>query len=354
MRHSRPVLVSLLTLASCEGDNSPCASWRPAEAAEVVVPTFPEGSPVARHGRLSVAEGSLRDAAGLPVQLRGVSNPGTLWHRWGRCNTDKSMAYLADLGVDVFRVVTYPVVDRSDWRDGDRAYETHPACYEDQVALFVNAASAQGMYSIIDWHVLGVDPNEHLAMAKEYWAHMSQAYAGRPDVLYEIANEPADTGWASIKRYAEVIIPIIRANDPDAIILVGTPGYSSELSGTSKDPIQGDNAHNIMYSYHFYAAGGEDYRPTTEEELLPYVGELPLFVTEWGPTETDGDGPLNYRNTSRYLEVLDEHQISWVTWSWSDTWRSSGLVDSCEDDRWSDKKLTEAGRLWRDALQDGR
>ena len=64
-----------------------------------------------------------------------------------------------------------------------------------------------------------------------------------------------------IKSYAEQIIPIIRANDPDGLIIVGTPAWSS--LGISDDPPSGDDilknrlsgefAHNVLYSFHFYA-----------------------------------------------------------------------------------------------------
>ena len=40
---------------------------------------------------------------------------------------------------------------------------------------------------------------------------------------------PNGTGvdWLKIKSYAEQIIPIIRKNDPDGIILIGTPAWAS-------------------------------------------------------------------------------------------------------------------------------
>ena len=67
--------------------------------------------------------------------------------------------------------------------------------------------------------------------------------------------------YPRIKSYAEKIIPIIRMNDRDGIIIVGTPDWSSlGMSGSAsgkeilKNPLTGNFTHNVMYSFHFYAA----------------------------------------------------------------------------------------------------
>ncbi len=72
-------------------------------------------------------------------------------------------------------------------------------------------------------------------------------------------NEPnGPTTWAQCKKYAETVIPVIRANT-DGIILVGNPRWTADLNSVMRNPLVGFG--NIMYTYHFYAA---DHGNTTQ------------------------------------------------------------------------------------------
>ena len=90
------------------------------------------------------------------------------------------------------------------------------------------------MYVIIDWHILhDLDPNVYKEDAKDFFNEMSAKYADYDNVIYEICNEPnGGTNWNSVKNYANEIIPVIRANDSDAIIIVGTPNWSQDVHST--------------------------------------------------------------------------------------------------------------------------
>lgn len=59
-----------------------------------------------------------------------------------------------------------------------------------------------------------------------------------------------------VKSYAEDVIPVIRKNAKDAIIIVGTPTWSQDVDLAAKDPITGQE--NICYTCHFYAATHKD------------------------------------------------------------------------------------------------
>jgi len=86
---------------------------------------------------------------------------------------------------------------------------------------------------------------------------MSAEYADYDNVLYEICNEPnGGTSWSDIKSYAEEVIEVIRSNDKDGIIIVGTPNWSQYVDQAAENPITGYD--NIMYTLHFYAATHKD------------------------------------------------------------------------------------------------
>ena len=70
-------------------------------------------------------------------------------------------------------------------------------------------------------------------------------------MIYEICNEPNGCSWNTIRDYAEQIIKVIRKNDANAVIILGTPNWSQLGSEVANHPIKGYK--NIMYSLHFYA-----------------------------------------------------------------------------------------------------
>ncbi len=74
----------------------------------------------------------------------------------------------------------------------------------------------------------------NLDHATRFFTDIASRHKDRVNVLYEIANEPSGVSWSRIKEYAERIIPVVRAHDPDAPVLVGTRAWSS--FGVSEEP----------------------------------------------------------------------------------------------------------------------
>ncbi|KAJ9450525.1 Endoglucanase Z [Diplonema papillatum] len=83
--------------------------------------------------------------------------------------------------------------------------------------------------------------------ASAFFAEVSNQYQNDPNVLYEICNEPNYVDWATVKRYADGIINTIRANDPNGLILVGTPTWSQEIDKPASNPVA--KAFNVMYVF---------------------------------------------------------------------------------------------------------
>jgi endoglucanase len=211
------------------------------------------------------------------------------------------------------------------------------------------------MYALIDWHILNPgDPGFNVDYAKTFFAEMASRHGDKPNVLYEIANEPngSDVDWATVKSYAEEVIPVIRAEDPDGVVIVGTPGWSSLGLSSGEDPdviIQNQvEFDNVMYSFHFYAAShGGEYL-----QALSYASDhLPMFVTEWGTQDASGDAANDFGASGRYLDLLTEKKISWCNWNFSDDHRSGAVLQegACNARRWTDR-LKPAGEWVLDRL----
>ncbi|MBM7084725.1 glycoside hydrolase family 5 protein [Micromonospora humidisoli] len=306
----------------------------------------PAGSPVDRHGRLRVCGVHLCDQAGEPVQLRGMSSHGLQF--FPDClNPDSLAALRTDWRADFVRVAMYV-------QEG--GFETDPAGFTSRVDEAVETASALGLYVVVDFHVLTPgDPLVNLDRARSFFADVATRHAGRTNVLWEIANEPNGVDWATIKSYAEQVIPVIRAADPDSVVLVGTRGFSSlgvsegaDETEVTDDPV---DAGNIMYTFHFYAASHRDLQRDT---VARAARSLPLFVSEFGTQTFTGDGPNDLDSATTWLDLLQRLKISYSMWSYSDGPESNSVFrrGTCAGtDFTGTAVLTESGQFIRTRLR---
>lgn len=303
-----------------------------------------DGTPVGINGQLHVCGTKLCNKNNKAIQLRGMSTHGLQWH--GACYNQASIQALAkDWKADILRVSMYVQED---------GYETDPAGFTAKADAIIDQAIAQGMYVLIDWHQLDPgDPNYNLERAKTYFTHMTEKYGNKPNVLYEIANEPNGVTWAQIKTYADKIIPHIRAKDPDAVIIVGTPGWSSLGLSDQKDPSEIINSPvsgtNLMYTMHFYAGShGDDYR----NKVSAAADKIPVFVTEWGTQTYTGDGANDFTSSQKWVDMMKNKQISWINWNYSDDIRSGAVFKegTCPNGPWTGSSLKEAGTWIRDKI----
>ena len=150
-------------------------------------------------------------------------------------NKDAFKSIRDDWGANLIRLAMYTAENGGYCEGGDQAK------LKSLVDDGVDYATELGMYVIIDWHILhDTNPQDNQDEAIAFFDEMSAKYADYDNVLFEICNEPnGSTTWADIKEYAEAVIPVIRANDKDAIIIVGTPTWSQDVDMAADDPITG-------------------------------------------------------------------------------------------------------------------
>ncbi|MEV5434342.1 glycoside hydrolase family 5 protein [Streptomyces sp. NPDC052701] len=304
-------------------------------------------TPVALNGRLEVCGTKLCNAHGKAVQLRGMSTHGTQWY--AQCLTSGSLDALAkDWKADVLRVSTYV-------QEG--GYETDPQRFTDLADSLIRQATDRGMYVIVDWHMLSPgDPHTNLADARRFFTEIAKRNHGRNNILYEIANEPSGVSWSRIKSYAEQVIPVIRAVDPDAPVLVGTRAWSSfgvsegaDESEVVADPV---DAPNIMYTFHFYADSHRDEYLAT---LSRAADRLPVFVTEFGTQNYAGEGGNDFAMSQRYLDLMADKKIGWVNWNYSDDHRTGAVFNTgtcANDGPWTGTSSLKPAGVWiRDRIR---
>jgi endoglucanase len=332
---------------------SPAAEASAAPATQAPAPAqsgtkAPGGSPVSVNGQLSVCGVRLCNQSGTPIQLRGMSSHGLQF--FPNCVNRNSLAALRnDWKADFVRLSMYV-------QEGGLASD--PTGFTNKVNGLVDDATALGLYVVVDFHILTPgDPNFNLGLAKTFFANVTAKHAGKNNVLYEVANEPNGVSWDAIKSYADQVIPVIRRNSPNSVVLVGTRGFSSLglTDGSDEREILADpvDFKNVMYTFHFYAAShGADRRAAVARAATA----LPLFVSEFGSQTFTGDGTNDFTSTTAWLDLLKANKISYGMWSFSDGRESNSVFKqgTCAGTNFAGTSvLTEAGRYIRSRILTG-
>ncbi|AVR44599.1 glycoside hydrolase [Christiangramia fulva] len=297
---------------------------------------FAQHEPVLKHGNLSLRGVQLVDESGKSVELHGMS---LFWSQWQpQFYNETTLLHLKNnWGIDIIRAAMG--IEHG-------GYLENPLKEKERIFEVVDAAIKLNLYVIVDWH--DHHAQDHTQEAMAFFDELSRKYGNFPNVIYEIYNEPLEVSWSNvIKPYHEKIISVIRENDPDNLIICGTPRWSQKLMEAANDPI---HAKNIAYTLHFYAGThGEELRSEARNAIA--LG-LPVFVSEFGTTEADGDGRVYKEETLQWIQFMHEHQLSWCNWSVADKDEgSAALVPGTNADEVSLKsQLTESGKFVRKLL----
>ncbi|HCS32352.1 MAG TPA: endoglucanase [Eubacterium sp.] len=329
---------------SNNNNNNTSTTKKPA-ATVPPAPSDPKGTtPVSQHGQLSVKNGQLVDKSGKGYQLRGMSTHGLTWFP-EFVNESAFKTLRDDWNTNVVRLAMY--VD--EWGNG-QCYMGNKSGSLELLEKGVDICIKLDMYVIIDWHVLNPgDPSKYTNEAKSFFETVSKRYAKYPNVIYEICNEPnGGASWSgNIKPYAEKIIPVIRKNAPNSVIIVGTPTWSQEIDKPLSDPL---NYKNVMYAFHFYAATHAGLRSNVENCVAQ---GLPVFVSEFGTCDASGGGANDFNETQKWLSYFDKQGISYCNWSICNKDETCSVLrpGTSANGNWSESNLTENGKWMRNWLK---
>ncbi len=330
--------------SSNNNNNNTSTTKKPA-ATVPQAPSDPKGTtPVSQHGQLSVKNGQLVDKSGKGYQLRGMSTHGLTWFP-EFVNESAFKTLRDDWNTNVVRLAM--CVD--EWGNG-QCYMGNKSGSLELLEKGVDICIKLDMYVIIDWHVLNPgDPSKYTNEAKSFFETVSKRYAKYPNVIYEICNEPnGGASWSgNIKPYAEKIIPVIRKNAPNSVIIVGTPTWSQEIDKPLSDPL---NYKNVMYAFHFYAATHAGLRSNVENCVAQ---GLPVFVSEFGTCDASGGGANDFNETQKWLSYFDKQGISYCNWSICNKDETCSVLrpGTSANGNWSESDLTENGKWIRNWLR---
>jgi endoglucanase len=293
-----------------------------------IVATKPPAAPVDYYGELVVNGNRIHGAkTNAPAQVRGMS---FFWSNTGWGQEKWYSAETVDQFVDEYNVELVRAAMGIE-ESGGFLYDK---ANQERLETVVESAIDRNIFVIIDWHTHHAEEYPEKAVA--FFAEMAEKYGTYDNVIFEIYNEPLDdVSWATIKAYAEQVIPAIREHS-DNLIVVGTRTWSQNVDEAALDPID-DN--NVAYSFHFYVGShGNRVRGLAEKAL---DNGAALFVTEWGiwPEEWGPDG----MDEDDWIAFMDEHQLSWANWAISNKIEPPSFFNS-------DMSVTENGRFVQDQL----
>jgi endoglucanase len=232
--------------------------------------------------------------------------------------------------------------------DEDGGYLEDPTGNLSKVRTVVDAAIANDLYVIIDWHSHHAE--DYTQSAVDFFQQMASEYGQHNHVIYEIYNEPLSVSWSgTIKPYAEEVISAIRAIDPDNLIVVGTPTWSQDVDAAANDPITGHD--NIAYTLHFYAGTHTQYLRDKAQYALDRG--IPLFATEWGTVNADGDGSVARSETDTWMNFFKQNNISHANWALNDKdeGASALVAGASPNGGWSDGEYTDSGHYVREIIR---
>ncbi len=329
------LLYGLFLLGSCQNKEPEVSSPPTPVTPPVKVNTITNA--VAQFGQLRVQGNRIVDKNNNPVQLRGMS---LFWSQWiGKYYTPEVIKWLKD----DWRCTVVRAAMAVDYE----GYLKNPAAEKQKVMTVVDAAIAQGLYVIIDWH--DHEAEKHTEQAKAFFAEMAQRYGDKPNVIYEIFNEPLNVSWSGvIKPYSEIVIGAIRQHDPDNLIICGTRNWSQQVEEAANDPIEQPN---VAYTLHFYAATHKQW--LRDEATRALNKGIALMVTEFGTCEASGNGAIDQAETKAWWKFLDDNKISWCNWSIADKEETSAVLKpgAKTTGNWADSDISASGLLVREELR---
>uniref|UniRef100_A0A915E334 Glycoside hydrolase family 5 domain-containing protein n=1 Tax=Ditylenchus dipsaci TaxID=166011 RepID=A0A915E334_9BILA len=290
------------------------------------------------YGQLSVSGTKLKGSNGQNVQLRGLS---LFWSQWmGQYyNAGTVQALKCSWNANLVRAAMG--VDQG-------GYLTDPTGQMNMVDSVVKAAIDQGIYVIIDWHA----HDNYQSQAVSFFSQMAKKYAGVPNVIYETFNEPLGVSWKeNLVPYHTAVIKAIRQFDTKNVIILGTPTWSQDVDVASQSPITGQS--NLMYTLHYYAGSHKaDLRSKAQTAIN---NGLPIFVTEYGTVNADGNGGVDTASSNEWWTFLNQNSISHANWAVEDKNEGAAVFVPGTPGTLaavgSDSNLTPSGKLVKSILK---
>ena len=254
---------------------------------------------------------------GEAIQLKGWSSFGN--YKENCLGSSSDLQWMKQQGANCVRIARY----------------INGGFDDSQIKDWMAKTANEGMYCIIDWHILEAangngKPGSYTSQAQSFFTMVANEVKtkGYRHVIYELCNEPSGCGWSDIKSYSEQLINTITAIDVNKpIIIVGTPNWDqyiySQVASTG-NLIKTDKA-GVMYAFHLYA-NEPAHVGLESSEFIPASSVVPIFVSEWGLSSAQPEKRMSYDDVNTaFAQTFMSHCsgqggcgqiVSWINWSY--------------------------------------
>jgi endoglucanase len=226
-------------------------------------------------------------------------------------------------------------------------YIANPETELTKICTVIDACIKNGIYVIVDWHDHNAQNN--LEIAKSFFKIISEKYGDNPNIIYEIYNEPLQVSWSNIiKPYCEEVIKVIRENESDNLIIVGTPTWSQDVDVAAKDPVSDSNT---AYALHFYTSTHKQWLRTKAVNAMN--SGAALFISEFGTSEANGDGIIDTTEMNLWFNFIKQYNLSTCDWSVFDKDETSAALKpgASHNGNWTESDLSESGKINRNFIR---
>ncbi len=281
---------------------------------------------------ISVKGNRFVDPQGATVLLRGlaIADPDKIESQ-GHWSKDLFVR-VKEMGAKVVRIPVHPVA----WRGRG------PSNYIKLLDQAVEWCTDLDMYVDLDWHSIGnlttglfQDPMYDTSLQETYsfWRAMARHYAGHNTIVfYELFNEPTTYNgqlgpvvWADWKKIQENLITIIRAYNPQALVLVAGFDWAYDLTPLREAPIAAENIGYVTHPYSFKRS--QPWEPKWEEDFGFAAGKYPVVATEFGDASAAAPDATRPAYGPSIFKYLESKGISWIVWCFDPEWGPTLIKD---------------------------
>ncbi|KAL7075343.1 hypothetical protein ACQ4LE_005103 [Meloidogyne hapla] len=262
-------------------------------------------------GRLSVKSGQLTGAKGQAVQLRGISLWFSMWlTQWYSPEAVKAIKCFFNGNVVRAAIGTCC-----------SGYLENPNAAIKAATTVADAAIANGIYFIIDWHDVANEKCTNDAEFKKFtdssitfFTTILRKYKGYPNMVLELWNEPI-CPWNKLKQYYTAVLARIRKLDPYVVVILGTPWQSSgPTDEVINSPVLG---RNLMYALHYYVVSNQQIENHKKTILKAKSKGIGTFISEYGDADVFLPAPLKPKEMKSFWAFMDQNKLSYAKWSLS-------------------------------------
>lgn len=317
----------------------------PAPTATPAPTPVPTPLPTPAPGALSplhVSGAQLLNAAGQPVQLRGVNYSGTEYaciQGWGIFDGPNDAASVQAIVSWRANSVRVPL-NEDCWLAINGAPAAYSgATYQQAIKSYVSLLNQNGLYAVLELHwsapgtqkATGQQPMPDRDHSVTFWTQVATAFKGNNAVLLEPYNEPypdgnndtaaawkcwRDGGTCSGMSFQaagmQEIVNAIRATGATNVIVLGGVQYSNALSQwlTYKPS---DPQNNLAAAWHVYNFNICNNTTCWGNTAGVVSVQVPIVATEIG------DDSCNATFMNALMNWLDTRNLGYLAWTW-DTW----------------------------------